>query len=164
MKTKKYGFKHLIIVRKSKLLLVLMENGECVKGYQIALGPNPTGHKTEEGDGKTPEGLYHICHKGGVRRKYFMAISYPSPLDAAMAFFAGRISESQYNAIKNAYDAGKCPPFDTPLGGAIGIHEGTEEDWAKGKYWTQGCIGLKLEDAIELYRIIDVGTPVLILP
>lgn len=157
-------FKFLIIVRKSKRLLVVMENGNCERGYHIALGPNPSGHKMAEGDGRTPEGLYRICHKGGVRRRYFMAISYPSLVDAAMAFFSGRISEDQYIKIKEAYESERCPPFDTPLGGAIGIHEGTDEDWSKGPDWTQGCIGLKLEDAKELFEMIDVGTPVIILP
>lgn len=158
------SLENLIIVRKSKRILVIMKNLRCAKGYRIALGPNPHGHKMAEGDGKTPEGLYHICHKGGSKRKYFLAISYPSPFDAAIAFFSGRISEEEYNLIKEAYKRGRCPPFDTCLGGAIGIHEGTVEDWAKGDDWTQGCIGLKLKDAKELFEEVKIGTPILILP
>jgi len=154
----------VLVVRKSRYLLCIMVDGECVREYEIALGPNPVGHKEREGDGRTPEGEYRICHKGGVRRTYFMALNYPGPEDAERALQQGRITEEQYHAILDAHLRGECPPFDTPLGGAIGIHEGTEEDWAKGRNWTQGCIGLHLEDAKELFEWVEIGTRVLILP
>ncbi|EKM28109.1 L,D-transpeptidase catalytic domain protein, partial [Vibrio harveyi] len=40
--------------------MYLMDNGEVVKEYRIALGANPKGHKQEEGDNRTPEGDYTL--------------------------------------------------------------------------------------------------------
>jgi lipoprotein-anchoring transpeptidase ErfK/SrfK len=51
------------------------------------------------------------------------------------------------------------PPWDTRLGGEIFIHgHGASRDW------TRGCIALDNEDMRELYGLVDVGTPVTILP
>src|SRR5437868_15070768 len=49
-----------IVVEKSAKRLLVFRNGNQVKSYRIALGRNPVGAKQEEGDMKTPEGIYKI--------------------------------------------------------------------------------------------------------
>jgi murein L,D-transpeptidase YafK len=49
-----------IVVEKSARKLSVFANGEKLKSYQVALGRNPVGAKQQEGDNKTPEGVYKI--------------------------------------------------------------------------------------------------------
>ncbi len=44
----------LVKVEKSTRKMYLMEGNKIVRQYHIALGANPNGRKTEEGDKKTP--------------------------------------------------------------------------------------------------------------
>jgi hypothetical protein len=52
-----------IVVIKGERRLYLMDGERVIKAYRIALGKNPTGHKSCEGDNKTPEGPYTIDWK-----------------------------------------------------------------------------------------------------
>ncbi|HKH21699.1 MAG TPA: L,D-transpeptidase, partial [Gammaproteobacteria bacterium] len=71
----------------------------------------------------------------------------------------GRITWAQYQAIKHAFAARTVPPWNTRLGGEIFIHgHGALYDW------TRGCIALDDVDMRELYSLVDVGTPVTIVP
>jgi L,D-transpeptidase catalytic domain len=49
-----------IVVEKSAKRLLIFRDGNQIKSYRIALGRNPVGAKREEGDMKTPEGIYKI--------------------------------------------------------------------------------------------------------
>ena len=49
-----------IVIEKSARKLSLFVNGKSLKSYRVALGRNPIGAKQEEGDNKTPEGVYRI--------------------------------------------------------------------------------------------------------
>ena len=79
-----------IIVEKAKRQLHLLASGKVLRTYRIALGRNPVGPKTQEGDGKTPEGVYVI---DGRKRQcvYHRAlhISYPSVAEVDRARRAG---------------------------------------------------------------------------
>jgi len=134
---------------------------ECSAG----LGPNPVGPKQTEGDGRTPEGTYYVCTRN-ERSKYtlFLGLSYPSPADAETALSRGSISGDQRSEIIDACDAGKRPPWDTPLGGQIGIHGGgiTEGDGLADS--TAGCIALLDDDIRRLWALTPLGTPVIIHP
>lgn len=48
-------------------------------------------------------------------------------------------------------------------GAPVGIH-GTNTPWVIGRPVTRGCIRLRNQDALRLYRMVPVGTPVWILP
>ena len=48
-------------------------------------------------------------------------------------------------------------------GAPVGIH-GTNTPWVIGRPVTHGCIRLNNRDALRLYRMVPVGTPVWILP
>ena len=49
-----------IVVEKMKHTLTLYSAGMPVRVYQVALGKQPTGDKIKIGDGRTPEGVFHI--------------------------------------------------------------------------------------------------------
>ena len=49
-----------IVVEKSARRLSMFRDGNQIKTFRIALGRNPLGAKQQEGDMKTPEGIYKI--------------------------------------------------------------------------------------------------------
>jgi L,D-peptidoglycan transpeptidase YkuD (ErfK/YbiS/YcfS/YnhG family) len=49
-----------VLVYKSERLLMLLRAGEIIGHFPIALGKNPVGPKTHEGDARTPEGRYYL--------------------------------------------------------------------------------------------------------
>jgi murein L,D-transpeptidase YafK len=49
-----------IIVHKSARTMELMHSGQVLKTYRIALGGEPLGPKSRQGDHRTPEGVYMI--------------------------------------------------------------------------------------------------------
>ncbi len=121
-----------------------MLNEEEVLSFPIHLGFNPIGHKEVEGDGKTPEGLYFIDAKNDKSKFYLnLGISYPNDRD-----------------INFAQSINKSP------GGLIKIHGEPNEPSTIDGYpkidWTQGCIALSNNNMKNLYDLIPVGTPVLI--
>ena len=46
-----------VVILKKERRLLLMSGEKIAREYRISLGPHPEGHKTREGDGKTPEGI-----------------------------------------------------------------------------------------------------------
>jgi murein L,D-transpeptidase YafK len=149
-----------LVVSKAARELIVYLDGKAVETYAIGLGFRPQGRKRWQGDGRTPEGDYAVAIKN-PHSKYFLSLglNYPTPADAAQGYTEGRIDREEYRAIKFAYNEGKVPPWNTRLGGEIFIHgHGASRDW------TRGCIALDNEDMRELYGMVDVGTPVTILP
>jgi murein L,D-transpeptidase YafK len=151
------GERVLVVVKRDRVL-GLYVRGELKEAYPIGLGPNPNGPKEREGDGRTPEGQYYICTRNSASAFHlFLGLSYPNEKDARAARRAGRISEAQYRSVVEATRAGRRPPWDTPLGGEIGIHgEGAGWDW------TAGCIAMENEDVDRLWRVMRLGDPVVI--
>jgi murein L,D-transpeptidase YafK len=149
-----------ILVSKAERTLTVYRDGEMIHRYRVGLGFRPQGPKRWEGDGRTPEGRYSIAMKNPRSRYYLsMALNYPTPDDASRGYKEGRINWEEYRAIKLAYNDGKAPPWNTRLGGQIFIHgRGATQDW------TRGCIALDDADMRELYSLVDVGTPVTIVP
>lgn len=71
--------------------------------------------------------------------------------------------------IKKAIDERQQPPWDTELGGAVGIHGRMLDDPVfpqalSRQNWTDGCIALNNSDVDEIYSVVSLGTPVTILP
>jgi len=146
-----------IIVRKQERMLELLDGETGVRTYPIALGGNPIGHKERSGDGRTPEGTYYLCTRVNPSQFHlFMGISYPSPDDAQ-----GRseVSDSTRRAIERAWHQRESPPWNSALGGAIGIHGGGD----RGD-WTLGCIAVANQAVEELWLLTRLGTPVVIEP
>ena len=131
-----------------------------IKTYRISLGPTPFGDKTEEGDGRTPEGDFYIFTKN-PESQFFrsLAISYPGIEAATRGLSSGSISQEEYRSILKAVEAKKMPPQRTRLGGEIYIHGGgVDTDW------TQGCIAVADRDIEEIFDAVPIGTPVHIEP
>ena len=130
-----------IQVFKEARKLQLIHGQELLKVYDFELGFTPDGHKRQQGDGRTPEGVYFIDRKNPASRFHLsIGISYPNFRDRARARAAGV----------------------TP-GGDIFIH-GTP-DYAKGKSdWTYGCIAVSNPEMEEIYAMVQTRTPIFIYP
>jgi murein L,D-transpeptidase YafK len=136
-----------IVILKSERTLTLMHDGKPFKTYKVALGGQPIGPKTQQGDHKTPEGTYTIDSRN-LHSQYYkgLHVSYPSAQDAAQARKRG-----------------------VSPGGAIMIHglpNGMR--WVGSAHlahdWTDGCIAVTDEEIDEIWKLVPNGTPVEIKP
>lgn len=145
-----------IKIYKADRKLEFWEKGNLIHTFKIGLGFSPKGHKTRDGDGRTPEGAYYICTQNpNSRFTLFLGISYPNIEDALKGLEEGLIDEVTYESIKKTIQELKRPDWNTPLGGQIGIHgKGSAYDW------TAGCIALDDEDMKVLWELAKIGTPV----
>ena len=137
----------LVIVVKHEYKLYLIKEGKLFASYPVVFGPNPKGHKQQQGDNRTPEGDYVLDYKN-PNSKYYKSIhiSYPNAEDRA-----------------NARKRGVSP------GGDIMIH-GQPNRWGKFSLvtqlfnWTNGCIALSNTDMDAVWDAVDPGTPIQIRP
>lgn len=138
-----------VVVLKGERRLVLMRGDRVLKVYRVALGRYPEGHKTREGDAKTPEGQYTIDYRlDSDRSKFYRAlhISYPNDRDRAHAARLG-----------------------VEPGGQIMIH-GLPTKWSAKDVghpkldWTQGCIALTNREMDEVWEMVSDGTRIEIHP
>ncbi|MEM9673874.1 MAG: L,D-transpeptidase family protein [Bacteroidota bacterium] len=136
-----------IVVEKSRRRMYVYSGDSLLKTYLIALGFNPVGHKEVEGDGKTPEGLYHIDSKNPNSAYHLnLGISYPNEQDRIHAEAIGQSpgGDIKIHGLKNGV-------------GFIGsAHRQTD--------WTAGCVAVTNEEMEELYRSVPIGTPIEIKP
>jgi murein L,D-transpeptidase YafK len=137
----------LVVVDKVARRLTILRSGKPLKTYEMALGGNPTGHKQQEGDSRTPEGRYAIDFKNPHSRFHLsLRISYP-----------------------NAADRERARKRGVPPGSDIMIH-GLPNGlgWLGSLYlfrdWTDGCIAVTNRQVEEIWSMVDVGTPVEIRP
>jgi lipoprotein-anchoring transpeptidase ErfK/SrfK len=136
-----------IVVYKRERTLTLYYRGVPVKSYFIALGLNPVGDKQRAGDGRTPEGLFHVnAHNPASKYHLALRISYPDDAHRARAAAIG-----------------------ADPGGDIMIHGLPPEYSEAGKDhvandWTNGCVALSNAEIEELWRAVPDGTPVQIKP
>ena len=73
-------------VEKSERKLYLHNGDDVVRSYDISLGGTPIGHKTTEGDQKTPEGTYTLNWRNPNSRYHLsIQISYPNDADIEQA-------------------------------------------------------------------------------
>ena len=136
-----------IIVEKSSRKLKLMKNGKTLKTYRIALGSNPIGHKQQQGDERTPEGVYVIDYRNPYSKFHLsLHVSYPNNNDR-----------------QRAWERGVSP------GGDIMIHGGSADrgmfsHWIRPDDWTLGCIGVSNTEIEEIWRVVPDGTEIEIRP
>lgn len=159
-----------IVIQKSRNVLTVYKGMTPVRSYWAALGKgNHQGDKHRTGDKRTPEGHFYICSMNNSERFYkFMGISYPSIQHAEKGMLRGLITYGQYREIWKAISELRQPPWDTALGGAIGIHgrllDNAVQRIPNPVNWTDGCIALNNEDVDELFSVAVIGTPVAIIP
>ncbi len=162
-----------IVIDKSERRLDLYNGNILVKSYGVALGKNPFGHKTREGDSRTPEGEFYICTRNAKNSAFhiFLGLSYPALPDAKRAANSKQITWREYQLIHQRLASRGRPLWETNLGGWIGIHGGTDANFAQKKMqqrgtrdWTAGCIALTNREIEELYAATRLGTPVRVQP
>lgn len=136
-----------VIVEKSQRKMTVLRQGQVVAVFPIALGRQPVGAKTCEGDMRTPEGSYRIVeHKPNSDYYRALRLSYPEQGD-----------------ITRAREQG-CSP-----GGNILIH-GLENGFGyvgtahRSVDWTRGCIAVTNQEMDRLWTLVSDGTEVEILP
>ncbi len=136
-----------ILVEKSARRLSIFHEGKKLKSYGVALGRNPIGAKQEEGDMKTPEGVYWIDWRNPESDYHLsLHVSYPSDEDNARA--AERGVNAGFDIMIHGITNG---------GGWIGAFHRWHD-------WTAGCIAVTDEEIEELYRITPDWTPIEIRP
>jgi len=127
----------------------------------IAIGSNgATSHKLE-GDEKTPLGDYHITEiRMNSRFHRFLAIDYPTAEDARRGLEDGRISRAEFDSLRATWSQGSALPWDTRLGGNVGIHGvGAGDPTVHEAFnWTNGCIAMTNSQVDELLQWVHVGT------
>lgn len=130
-----------VVVRKSARQVHLLHHRQTLRSYPVQLGFAPEGHKTQEGDGRTPEGLYLIDRRNPDSRYHLsIGVSYPNPQDRAQAQARG-----------------------VSPGGDIFIH-GTPALYRGRSDWTAGCVAVSDRHIEEIYAMVRTGTPILITP
>jgi murein L,D-transpeptidase YafK len=142
-----------LLIEKSKYRLTIYYQKQPIKSYAIVLGSSPIGDKRQEGDNKTPEGLFRIQdHYPHPQWSQFLWLDYPT--------------QTSWNKHCRAKQTGEIRAQAT-IGGEIGIHgvpPGKNSWIEQRKNWTWGCISLKNRDINELSRVVQVGTVVEIVP
>ena len=136
-----------VILDKGERKLFLMSNNYVVKTYKVAIGSNPIGPKRQEGDGKTPEGLYIIDRRNPKSSCYrSLHISYPSAKD-----------------IEYARRAGVRPGGDIMIHGILnGL--GWIGPFHRLFDWTGGCIAVTNKEIEEIWQMVPDGMPIELRP
>jgi murein L,D-transpeptidase YafK len=136
-----------IVVNKKERTMQLMRNSKVLRSYRIALGGEPVGAKTQQGDHRTPEGNY-VVDRRNMRSKFHRAlhISYPNAADRERARKLGVSPGGDIfiHGLPNGYGW---------IGGAHRAHD-----------WTDGCIAVTDQEIEEIWQLVDDGTPVEIRP
>lgn len=136
-----------IVVEKAARRLTLFRGATPLKSYRVALGRSPIGAKEQEGDQRTPEGIYSIDHhKPDSAFHLALHISYPNPDDIARATERGVAAGS--DIMIHGLPNGR---------GWIGALHRTRD-------WTVGCIAVTDAQIEEIWRAVPDGTPIEIRP
>ena len=145
-----------VVVRKAERVLTLYSGQQAVKEYRVGLGGSPARDKERQGDRCTPTGDFYVCTRLERSRFHrFLGISYPAPNDAQRGLKQGLIDRSEHSAILRAHQKRRQPPWNTRLGGAVGLHGG-----GSGMDWTLGCVAVENGEIEELFAVLPLGTPV----
>jgi murein L,D-transpeptidase YafK len=137
----------LVVVYKHDRRLVLLSQGKELRSYKVALGGEPNGPKTRQGDHRTPEGLYVLDSRNDHSHFYkAFHISYPNSKQVAAARKLGVNpgGDIMLHALPKGYAF---------LGKAQALHD-----------WTDGCIAVSNEEMDEIWKLVRVGTPIEIKP
>ena len=124
-----------------------MNQGKILVTYNVALGGEPVGPKTRQGDHKTPEGKYVLDHRN-IHSQFYRSIHITYP---------------------NSRDVAQAKKMGVSPGGDVFIHGlPNRYGWVgKGhrlKDWTDGCIAVTNEEMDEIWMAVPDGTPIEIEP
>lgn len=136
-----------VVVNKSERKLYLYDGDKVLRSFDIALGLMPEGHKSQEGDFRTPEGNYRLTRRR-IDSDFFMAIqiSYPNPADIARARSMG-VSPGSYIMIHGQPGTPKR---------SASYYENFD--------WTDGCIAVSNAAMTDIWQLTAANTPIEIVP
>lgn len=155
-----------VMIDTLKQTLSVIKNKKILKIFpRVSLGRNGYATDRQQGDGKTPLGVFHVAWiNPNSQFHLFFGLDYPSHAQAESAFRQKRIDFDTYFNIRKALFGGLLPPQDTALGGSIGIHgigNGDPRIHATSN-WTEGCVALTNREVDTLARWVTLGTEVVI--
>ncbi len=136
-----------VLVLKKERTLQLLSHGKAIRSYKVALGGDPVGPKTRQGDHKTPEGVYVLDSRNAHSQFYkSIHISYPSARDRVAARQKGVSPGGDVfvHGLPNGY------------GWAGASHRLTD--------WTDGCIAVTDQEIDQIWLAVADGTPIEIRP
>ena len=155
-------------MEKSSQTVYVFKGERILERYPADLGTNFFADKERRGSvrepdhWRTPDGVFFVVRKNPYSKFYkALVLNYPNAEDAERGLASGLISKAQHDAIISAENDFRMPPMNTALGGWIEIHgDGT----GARSNWTQGCIAVENGHMDELWRWVEVGTPVFVVP
>lgn len=136
-----------VLVLKKARTLELLSQGKVIKTYRVALGGVPVGPKAQQGDHKTPEGVYVLDSRNAHSQFHkSIHISYPNARDRAVARRNGVSPGGDVfvHGLPNGY-------------GWIGTGH-------RARDWTDGCIAVTDDEIDEIWLAVPDGTPIEIRP
>jgi murein L,D-transpeptidase YafK len=136
-----------VLVLKKDHTLQLLKDGKPFKSYKVALGSQPEGAKSQQGDNKTPEGKYVIDSRNAQSTYHLsLHVSYPNAQDIAnaKAHHVSAGGDIMIHGLPKAY---------AWLGAAHRAHD-----------WTLGCIAVTNVEIEEIWKLVPNGTPIEIRP
>ncbi|MBZ5684547.1 MAG: L,D-transpeptidase family protein [Acidobacteriia bacterium] len=136
-----------VVVLKKERTLQLLSGGRVIRSYKVALGGDPVGAKTRQGDHKTPEGIYVLDSRNAHSQFHrSIHISYPNARDRAAARTKGISPGGDVfvHGLPNGY------------GWAGASH--------RLKDWTDGCIAVTDDEIEEIWKAVADGTAIEIRP
>lgn len=136
----------MIVVIKASQEFRLYQNGILRQNYPANLGFSGLQDKLYEGDGATPEGIFHILQKkreGETQFHKAFMLDFPTPLQ-----------QRQFQVAK----AKGLVPANRRIGGLIEIHG----QWPGERDLTNGCVSIDNAIMNKLFPLVSVNTPVVI--
>lgn len=136
-----------VLVVKHERKMIMLHEGRKIKEYVVALGKHPTGKKSTEGDGMTPEGSYLLDYRNPHSSFHLsLHLSYPDHND---------VQQARARSVS--------------AGGDIMVHGLRKGLGWLGRFhrffdWTDGCIAVTNSEMEELWRFVPDGTPIEIRP
>lgn len=124
-----------IVIDKSENRLRLYEGNRLLKSYPVATGMNPA---------QTPEGTFSIVVK-------IVNPSWTNP----------RTGETIPGGVPRNPLGSRWLGLSIGGGGQYGIH-GTNQPGSIGGHVSLGCVRMHNKDVEELFRLLPIGTPVVI--
>ena len=137
------GKANKVILLKSERRLLLLRGDTVLGSYRVALGRDPRGEKTRQGDGRTPEGRYLLDWRNPNSRFYrSIHVSYPNAADRERARARGVApgGDIMIHGLPNGLEA---------IGSA-------HSNWD----WTEGCIAVTNREMDEIWAAVDDGTAI----
>lgn len=134
-----------IRIEKQANRLYLFEDGWLRKTYAVSTGKMPW---------YTPEGTFRVVNQ----------MPYPKGRDPQAPMgtrWMGLAIPVERDRRGNKWDGGPDPR--SPVGQKFGIH-GTNDESTIGTHASGGCIRMYNHSVNELYDLVDIGTPVQIVP